>query len=841
MPPRVFSLDLSRTSYVCQSCLTNLQRPSSQQLLTRSYAHATRKAPQPRYPPTPRKLRHAPAAAPQPQPSPQDFQKALLQAQTEDALELPETAALDDAGRPISVRYYNEDEAGQYRQLRDGSEFGSISGGLDSEIETAINDLEQQMVNTMQMLKRMEQEGNQDKADELRKQFKKTLREKYKGKTGPEAEEYGLLRIPGFSGVRQRAVANLNRFLARESVVKGGVPKPKDLVECWKFYSAARAALATNWSSVPREAWDFLWMILSYEGAENPNRMRRIYILARDMRAAGLTLRDSQQLLAIEAMFIEGWQGEAIEAWKKAVITLGSKPDVFRSYWELGIRMCCLHGDTDRALRAADTLLSSPAQDANPRILIPIIRALAAKETTHEQAWDSYQRLRELLGDEMQIEDYDEIIAAFLSSNRVEYGLQSFVDMMFSGAVDIRGRTKLPHQVGNHFFIGKWLKRLIGAGDLDGAYKVVVYLQSKGVVASPIQLNGLIGAWLRSETAENLEKAEKLAWDMIRSRLSYVRLRQREAAMEPSVHLYDPGNRITPTTQGTDASEFVCATRASAETFSLMAENYSVRGLHDRLQELWGVLEAAEIGTNSFMMNQLMRSYTQNGQAQEAVAFYQTMTQERGIKPDAHTFLALFNTLSVNRLLQRDTELAVLDAINGRKHFNDMVHADWSFDSVETFAILPRTVLFSMLKAKDFTGMIIAARAMKELFAFTPPEALLIELAAGTATLRVKTKRNMERIMEGSKTIESLIRRHRREVGYEGGALTAEQKGEELGAVLEQLVLIKAGAQDADPKEVRPLLEATARDMGVYEVVVARDPVVIARRKKVVRRDDGDE
>ncbi|KAK3693825.1 hypothetical protein B0T22DRAFT_52670 [Podospora appendiculata] len=841
MPPRVFSLDLSRTSYVCQSCLTNLQRPGSQQVLTRSYAHAARK-PQPRYPPTPRKLRPARAAAPPaPPPTAQDFQKALLQAQTEDALDLPPETALDDAGRPIDVRYFNEDEAGQYQRLRDGKEFGSASGGLDAEIETAINDLEQQMVNTVQMLKRMEQEGNQDKADELRKQFKKTLREKYKGKTGPEAEEYGLLRIPGFSGMRQRAVANLNRFLARESVVKGGVPKPKDLVECWKFYSAARATLATNWSNVPREAWDFLWMILSFEGAENPNRMRHIYILAKDMRAAGLTLRDSQQLLAIEAMFIEGWKEEAIDAWKKAVVTLGSKPDIFRGYWELGIRMCCLHGDTDRALRAADTLLNSPAQDADPRILIPIIRALATKETAYEQAWDSYQRLRELLGGDMKIEDYDEIIAAFLSSNRVEYGLQSFVDMMFSGAVDIRGRTKLPTQVGNHFFIGKWLKRLIGAGDLDGAYKVVVYLQSRGVVASPIQLNGLIGAWLRSETAENLEKAEKLAWDMIRSRLSYVRLRQREAAMESSIHLYDPGNRITPGAQGDDAAEFVCATRASAETFSLMAENYSVRGLHDRLQELWGVLEAAEIGTTSFIMNQLMRSFTQNAQAQEAVDFYQTMTQERGISPDAHTFLALFNTLSVNRLLQRDTGLAVIDAINGRKHFSDMVHADWSFDSMETFAILPRTVLFSMLKAKDFTGMIIAARAMKELFDFTPPEALLIELAAGTATLRVKTKRNMERIMEGSKTIEALIRRHRREVGHEGGALTPEQKAAELGAVLEQLVLIKAGAQDADPREVRPLLEATARDMGVYDIVIARDPVLISRRKKLVRQDAGDD
>lgn len=712
-----------------------------------------------------------------------------------------------------------------------------MSGGLDIDVESAINRLEEQMVNTVEMLKRMERGGMQDKAEKLRGRFKRSLRLQYKGKTGPEDEEYGLLRIPGFSGPKQRTIASLNKFLSRESVVKDGIPKHKDLAECWKFYSAARKTLSSAWGNVPREVWDFMWMILSWEGVENPNRMRHIYVLAKDMSAAGVALRGSQQLLAIEAMFIEGWQKEAIESWRKAVVTLGSKPDTFRSYWELGVRMCSIHGDTERAQRAADTLLKS-ARESDARILIPIVRALSIKEATLEQAWETYQNMRSLLGETMTIEDYDEVIGSFLGSNCVEYALQAFVDMMFSGAINVRGKTRLPIAVSNQFFVGKWLKRLIGAGDLDGAYKVVAYLQGKGIAVSPIQLNGLIGAWIRSDSAEGLEKAESLAWDMIRSRLAYVDMRQRAGSMERPATLFDPIGLTARVNPNEDESEFRCATRATAETFSLLAENYCTRGLHDRLGKLWKAFRHSEIGTTSFLLNQVLRSYTENGQANEAVALYQSMTQDHNVRPDAHTFLALFNTLSVNRLIQRDAELSERDIIDGRRFFKDMVRSKWMFDSPDDFIYLPRTILFTKLKAGDYSGMIIAARAMKLLFDFAPPESLLIELAAGTATLRVKTRRNVTRVMEGSKLIGGLIRQAREELlreGYDVNNMTVEQKAAELHQVLEKLILIKAKAEHLRPEVMRPALVEAADHMGVHDIVFGQDARQIAEHRKVIR------
>ena len=738
----------------------------------------------------------------------------------------------EPSDQSLDVNFFDQEAPGKLRRLRNNEEFGEMNGGLDTEVETAINNLEKQMVDTMRMLQRMEKGGAQDKADQLRKQFKKTLRVQYKGKTGPEAESYGLLRISGFSGPRQRPVANLNIFLARDSIVKGGIPKPRDVTECWKYYSAARKTLSTAWENVPQEVWNFLWMILSWqgEGVENPNRMRHIYILTKDMQAAGVALRDSQQLLATEAMFIEGWKEEAIEAWKKAVVTLGSKPETFEAYWELGVRMCALHGDTERAQRAADTLLRS-SRPPNIRILLPIIRALAAKDGAIDQAWESYRDMRVLLGESMTIDDYDEIIAVFLTANSVEYALQAFVDMMFSGAIDIRGRTRLPLTVGNHFFMGKWLKRLIGVGDLDGAYKVVVYAQRRGITASPIQLNGLIGAWLRSGSAENLEKADALAWSMIRARLNYVEQRQRQEL----VQFYDPYAGVEKS-EGEGESEFVCQTRATAETFSLMAENYCSRRLHSRLQELFEVLKQAEIDTTTFLMNQLIRSYSHSSETEEALNLYQTMTKEQNIRPDGHTFLTLFNSLSVNRLMQRDPDLAKQDIATCREFFRDMVEADWTFDTPEIFAQLPRTILFTMLKAKDFRGMIVAARAMREVFAFHPPDSLLLEIATGSGSLQIKTKRNMERLMGGQKTIETLMKQHRRELiqkGHQGMEMTEEEKVDELDDVLEKLVLLKAGAQNMHPSEVQPLLEEAAQEMGVYDIVFLQDAGQIARHSKL--------
>jgi len=700
--------------------------------------------------------------------------------------------------------------------LRDSEEFNNVFNDVDEDMESTINELEQKLQDTAKLVQLMEKYGMKDKAYELKRQY-----------GSRQAIQGSPPVIPDDCWPRGKVfhIGRLNTYLqnAFEDVNKGKIT-PKIVSSMWKYYSAARKTLSTSWDKVPKEVWELLWQIFSYEKEWNVSRMAHINVLAKDMQAAGLPLDGPQQLLAIEAMFISGWQKEAIENWKKAASSLGSKSESFKEYWELGARMCSLSGDLERAERAIDTLFES-SHKSDPRILVPLIRACAQKEATEEKAWKHYLQLRELLGDSITIEDYDEVIAAFLSTNHTELGLQAFVDMMFSTCIDIRGKKKLPPTVGNQFFLGKWLKRLIGAGDLDGAFSVIKYMEEKGILGSAIQINGLIGAWLRTETEENVKKAEELAWSMIRSRLLFVQLRQREALLEWPV-------RLTMATPTEEAPGLRFVPKATLETFSLMAENYRRRSLHKDMEKLWAAFEKAEMATNSFMMNQLLESFIQNGEAQKALDFYFSMTREHSIPPDAHTFLALLKSLSVNRLVVKYDELLEQDTVMCRQFFRDMVDTPWTFDSESIFDQLPRSILHSLLKLEDYAGMLAACRAMRELFSFAPSETLLVELAAGSMSLSLPTQRNKKLLMNASRVTQSFLEERRVALEKEGRSLenmTPGQKAHELCLVLERLIHYKARATE---EQLEPLYEEAARQMGVYEVVVLKDAEMIATLSK---------
>ncbi|KAK4142150.1 uncharacterized protein C8A04DRAFT_38532 [Dichotomopilus funicola] len=865
MPPRTLAFDLGRrgSNYVCKSCLESVRSVpnNTPPWLARPVSNAARRAA--RQPPkkkTPKQPEGVPDLGTLQKMLLEDYPHPPSTSATTPLLSAPPAPGTNtdtDTGKggELDVNYFEQDgPGGKLRRLRDKEEFAEVSTGLDAEISTAITDLEHKMLRAAEMLQRMEKTPgghDKDRAEELRRRFKRSLRVQYKGKIGPEAKKPQVLHITGFTS-RQRAVAILNAYLARDSVTTTGVPRQRDVTESWRYYSAARRTLSTNWRGVPRAVWNFLWRVLSWEGdgIENPHRLSHLYVLAKDMQAAGVPLRYSQQLVTMEAMFVEGWEKEAIEAWKKAVVTLGSKPEVFAEYWELGVRMCSQHGDIDRAERAAETLLRS-AQPPNPRVLMPIIEATAAKHGMIEHAWETYTHMRTLLGETITIEDHDAVIAMFLAAGHVDHALQAFADMMLSKSHDVIGKGTLPMAIGNHFFLGKWLKRLIGAGDLEGAYKVVVYMQAHRVTPAPIQLNGLIGAWLRRGSAEDLEKADKLAWGMIRARLRFVLLRHhrrgqrlfQKAGLEPD---RDAGAE-------TDAETgYVCRTRATVETFCLLAENYCSRRLHERVKNLFDVMRQAETVPDSFLMNQLIRSYSNNREADVAAELYETMTKHQHITPDGHTFLTLFNSLSVNRLVQRDPALTHQDIPAARHFFHEMVTANWTFDSPELFVQLPRTILFSFHKTKDFRGMIVAARAMRSLFGFHPPEALLIELAAGAGSgagtgmgmgvgsLRVRSKGNMDRLVRARRTVEMLVHQCRNALVAMTGRphpaeddMTEEERADEQCEVLEMLILLKAGAQDMPAEEVRPLLEEAAGEMGVWEVVFGGDRGAVERLRKI--------
>ncbi|KYK55532.1 pentatricopeptide repeat containing protein [Drechmeria coniospora] len=615
---------------------------------------------------------------------------------------------------------------------------------------------------------------------------------------------------------QRKKIARLNVILARvyrEMSRKAGVTT-KAVSSVYKAYHAARIPLARGWGTVPIDVWDFLWAVLSADESINIHRLSHISTLARDMSEAKVTLSPSQQLLTIEAVFVDGWEAKAIENWKRCMSTLGeATSENFQEFWELGVRMHCRLGDMEQAERAAKKMLS---KHLSARILLPLIRTYSEQGTaeSQEKAWNLYRQMRELLGKEMKLSDYDQVVSYFLTTNQTENALYAFVDMMSDGDIDLKRQKHMPSVVANKFFLGKWLKRLIGAGDLDGAFSVVEFMRTKGVEASPIHLNGLIGAWQRSGGAEDLEKADRMAWDMVESRIDFV-------------HARKSGGETTKTTKAvTSASSPTPWPRATIETFSLLAENYRFRTLHGKLEALWVAFRDAEISPDAFMMNQLLESHIQAGQPKEAVTLYHSLVSERGVSPDPYTFSALWKTLAVNRLHTLAPEALDEETEATRQLFRETVRCKQVFLPDGMDGQLARKILHTFRRLQDSAGFLVALAALKDVFQFLPPESLALELVLGTARLSWDTPSQRKRLMIAKRDMDRALLAS---VDGEADRLEGRRRGEALYEYLQKNYWPEEGAYE----DKRRALVGVAKEMGVYELMAVK--TTKARKKDGVQ------
>ncbi|KAL7945869.1 hypothetical protein V8C42DRAFT_321793 [Trichoderma barbatum] len=591
----------------------------------------------------------------------------------------------------------------------------------------------------------------------------------------------------------------VTRFILAEK--ESGL-KQKAVQSLYKSYHATRPALAQNWGDVSPALWEVLWRAFSSE-KDSPSSISRIARLARDMSDAKVTLRPAQQVLAIEAIFVDGWESKAIENWKRCISTLGAEnSETFQDFWELGARIYCRVGDLGQAERAINKLLG---RNMSPRILIPLIRTCCEQGTEEgrQKAWATYRQMRELLGKGITLTDYDQVISYFLTAHQVENALYAFVDMMSDGRIDMTRQRLLPSVIANKFFLGKWLKRLIGAGDLDGAFSVVTFMQGKGVEASPIHLNGLIGAWQRSGGSDDIEKADALGWDMIESRLKFVESRKSNSGA--------PSNYSMPSPKGTP----VGLPRATIETFSLLAENYCQRNLHERLEELWDAFRKAEISPDAFMMNQLVESLIHEGKPQEAVALYHSLI-EGNVVPDPYTFSALWKTLGANRYHIRDPETQAKEIEATRAMFRETVKHRDVFQPDGIDGQLARKILHTFRRLQDNAGFLVAITAFKETFKFLPPETLVMEMVLGTTKLSWDTPSQRGKLMVAKREIDRDLLAW---ADFDTAKLEGEKKrGAGLYAYLQKRFWPTEGREE----DKRKIFVEVARQMGVYELLGPR-------------------
>uniref|UniRef100_A0A8H7TKL8 Pentacotripeptide-repeat region of PRORP domain-containing protein n=1 Tax=Bionectria ochroleuca TaxID=29856 RepID=A0A8H7TKL8_BIOOC len=597
-----------------------------------------------------------------------------------------------------------------------------------------------------------------------------------------------------------KKIARLNTVISKVSrdMLRPAGLTEKHVLAVYKAYHAARRSLASNWSGIPINVWDFLWNIFSANSKINKQRFAHVSQLSRDMAEAGATLSYPQQLLTIEALFVDGWENKAIENWKRCVATLGKESEeTFQDFWELGVRMHCRIGDLEHAESATQRLL---ANHADPRILLPVIQTLSERGTPsdHEKAWSSYRQMRELLGRDMNIKDYDKVVSYFLTTNQVENALFAFVDMMSDGSIDMKQLKRMPSVVANKFFLGKWLKRLIGAGDLDGAYTVVEFMRQKGVQAAPVQLNGLIGAWQRSGGADNVEKANDLAWKMIEARIAFC------------VSAREAGKSIAYTEKNKVAS----LPPATLETFCVLAENYRTRNLQAQMGLLWDAFRDAKISPDAFMMNQLLESYLQSGQAEEAEKLYHTLVVEQGVTPDPYTFSALWKLVGINRFYRTDDKMIRNDIETARKLFAETAKFKSVFLEDGMDIQLSRKILHTLRRLKDPAGFMVALTTLKEHFKFLPTETLVVEMVLGTKKLSWDTPAQRRKLLLAKREIDQEL------IAWADEDMS-KLEGEKRGVALYEYLQKKLWPAMSNEEGARSLVDV-AKQMGVYELLMSK-------------------
>jgi hypothetical protein len=482
------------------------------------------------------------------------------------------------------------------------------------------------------------------------------------------------------------------------------------------------------------------------------------------MRKAGVHLNTSRHRLYIEALFIDGDRDLAFKEWEDSRDILTTTNSRAYKYWELGIRMFSLNYQPDQALQAAEAVFNIVSHPDKYRLLIPIIRAYLAteREDSVQRAWGLYIRMRMKLNTRLTMEDYDSVTSIFMAANQPYLALGAFKDMMLTGDVamadedstavyrkatgvneelDLELSTteldwknsktlaSLPQRFNNKFFFGKWIKKLIGEGELDMAKKVFDLMEDRHMMASPIHLNGLIGAWFREGSERSRKLAEDTAWKMIKARTDFVQDRDQWQGLQSPL-------RTLRTSDLSDSKTVFSTPPATIETFTILIEHYRRRQRHDLMSNLFDALKLARVMPNTAFLNELLLMDTKARNYKWAWGTFQTLTAAKQVRPDFETYIILWNLVkkAVDPVIGIKGDDISRTFPTCRQLFADMMK---HLPAVSTKLTIPKElydhIILSFSLAQDQLGIAVALTALQRYFNGLPSPQTVRTIVLGLA------------------------------------------------------------------------------------------------------------
>lgn len=610
------------------------------------------------------------------------------------------------------------------------------------------------------------------------------------------------------------------------------ITKPTTRRTLWKAYNSAKCNLPSFLRHVSETAFRVLWESQGSANANDSSRAGHLCIIAADMSSCGKELTKEQALLYIDSLIRERRLRDAQIQWESYEARLAGREETRMEYGFLGVRLFADLEDPERAQRIAlELMLEAPVDMVSP-ILVPAILAWVKRgdDESIKNAWVLYLRLRGRLGSEIRVRDYDYLTLSFLNAGRPDMALAIFKDLMLSGQsneyasqelyktslglvgklhsqsidseqlnkVSLTALTVMPRKFQNKYFYGSWMKHLLGIGETDAAASVVELMIERGVRPDSKHLNGIIGAWLRSNSVEDRAKAEQLAWAMIHQRIDFVQERRGQEAEQ------GPKKADLPPVQVKRYFQRRLLPFATIETFSLLLLDYERRSINKQAETLKTYFTKAQIPPNSYWMNHLM--YAELRQGRHHIAWNIYKHRPKHLSPDLETFACLWDC--EKRHLDR---LAVFPQDNfpdPRRMLREMLtwHSglgDRARENAREEATkeLYDQILRCLCLHRDIEGTIVALYALKDLFNIYPDRdtARMITLqvarvAIGGERSGRRRRKMLSANLQGKdaaakmKQLLDLISEQRAEKlhqqGIDFGELDDERRGQELAIVL---------------------------------------------------------
>lgn len=807
-----------------------------------------------------------------------DTSKRAQLAGTEHDLDTINTASLQDPEDRVTINLLEKDEGSdaepQPVDLGEVEDFEKELAQQEKDIDDRIASLEADM-DYMKLPKASEEFANLLFSPEQRASIMANLERNF--------ERIGELphRLFIWERLPESSRIFLDNFNASLDSASMNPASDKARVESWRWYSRCKIYLPGFLSNIPDAAWEIMWLSQSEDKPSNSSRASHRQVLANDMITAGRTLTQDQRYGRIEGMFLDGQESKGLEEWENA-LTYGPGDSGNPEFLELGIRMYMHHGNLARAEDLLDVLFKLH-QTYNPRIMIPFMSASLAKENNegYRTAQTLYVRLKQRLGTDMTMQDYDTAALAFLAAGHKDFALAVFKDMMLSGDAASRksyslikkvqerlgafaskprdadevsdsmlsAMTYLPKQYQNKFFYAKWLRKLISMGETDAAAQVVELMYERGVNPDAQHVNGLIGAWLRVDTAETRKKAEDMAWNMIQTRLDLVHNRK----LQPPSGTKIQGRSVHDNKEaGVNIRSWIArpTPAGTIETFCILVKYYLENEMFENVRHLRDLLFYAELPMNSVFMNHVLYAELSYRDHRDVWARFEVMS--RSVLPDVETWICLWECMKFELSNSANPDAIARNEKHSfptpRKLFGRMIQWSASLegrnkrDALDDMEIdTYNDILRCFCLSRDLTGAFIAVRSMTNHFDIWPTPATIRMLVMQISKMSTQRNRegrkwrqprqnDMEDKMNKTTEALNLISQFRRKQLVRKGAdfdrLSEHQQAEEsLRTIMQFLHTVVSRRQDRTVP-FQGLLDHATSEMGI-ESMIADDMMAL--------------